>query len=132
MVIVHLDRYCWFMSVLIVLIVNEKNVVRGRESACDRSVRLRWFRVSTLRHSVCRRVEDCRVSGIIPLWSGCGSAGSGGRAGSSAGFAGRDGVGGAGTCARCRERVGGRRLGGSGDFGRRGECNRRLGLVILH
>jgi hypothetical protein len=26
MVIVHLDRYCWFMSVLIVLIVNEKNL----------------------------------------------------------------------------------------------------------
>jgi hypothetical protein len=24
MVIVHLDRYCWFMSVLIVLIVKEK------------------------------------------------------------------------------------------------------------
>jgi len=72
------------------------------------------------------------VSGIIPLWSGCGSAGSGGRAGRRAGFAGRDGVGGAGTCARCRERVGGRRLGGGGDSGRRGECNGRLGLVILH
>jgi hypothetical protein len=30
--------------------------MRGRESACDRLVRLRRFRVTTLRHSVCRRV----------------------------------------------------------------------------
>ncbi len=32
--------------------------MRGRESAWNRLVRLRGFRVTTLRHSVCRRVED--------------------------------------------------------------------------
>jgi hypothetical protein len=138
MVIVHLDRYCWFMSVLIVLIVNEKNLVRGRESACDRLVRLRWFRVSTLRHSVCRRVEDCRVSGIIPLWSGyggggsSGSAGSGGRAGRRAGFAGRDGVGGASACARCGDGVGGSRLGEGFSYGCHCFCSSNLRLDILY
>jgi hypothetical protein len=51
MVIVHLDRYCWFMSVLIVLIVNEKNLVRGRESAGNRLVRLRGFRAPPREHA---------------------------------------------------------------------------------
>ena len=74
-------------------------------------------------------VSACfRISGITLLWG----SGSSGRAGCSAGSAGRDGVGGAGACARCGEGVGGRRLGGGGDSGRRGECNRCLGLVILH
>ena len=68
---------------------------------------------------------------IMTLWCVC-LWYAGGGCGGRAGFARRQWVGGAGTCARCRERVGGRRLGGGGDSGRRGECNGRLGLVILH
>ena len=29
-----------------------KNLVRHRESACDRLVRLRWFRVTTVRRAI--------------------------------------------------------------------------------
>jgi len=32
--------------------------MRGRESACDRLVRLRRFRVTPLRHTKCRRGVD--------------------------------------------------------------------------
>lgn len=107
--------------------------MRGRESACDRLVRLRRFRVTTLRHTECRRVVGwSRMSGITLLWGG----GSSGRASCCCGgrprSAGGKRVGGAGACARCGDGVGSRRLGGSGDFGRRGERNRRLGLVGLH
>ena len=40
----------------------EKHVVRGRESAGNKMVRLRGFRVTTPQHSKCHGVEDWYLS----------------------------------------------------------------------